>query len=104
MRIATSVAPAIAPAATRGRKFRAVRQKYNLGSTPYIFSVGTVQPRKNYRMLIRAFAPIAKQFPHNLAIAGGKGWLFDEILAEIEAQRAEPLRALHERAFGRGDV
>ena len=71
---------------TKEKQFRSVRQKYNLGSNPYIFSVGTVQPRKNYRMLIQAFAPLAKQFPHNLAIAGGKGWLFDEILAEIEAQ------------------
>jgi glycosyltransferase involved in cell wall biosynthesis len=44
--------------------------------------VGTIQPRKNYRMLIRAFAPLAAEFPHHLAIAGGKGWLYEEMLAE----------------------
>ncbi len=71
---------------TKEKQFRTVRKKYDLGDAPYILSVGTVQPRKNYQMLIRAFAPIAKEFPHNLAIAGGKGWLFDDILNEIEAQ------------------
>ena len=71
---------------TDAAKITAVRQKYNLGDTPYILSVGTVQPRKNYQMLIRAFAPIAKTHPHNLIISGGKGWLYDEMMAEIERQ------------------
>jgi glycosyltransferase involved in cell wall biosynthesis len=64
----------------------AVRQKYKLGTLPYLLCVGTVQPRKNYQMLIRAFRPVADQFPHNLIIAGGKGWLYDEMLAEVERQ------------------
>jgi len=67
-------------------RITAVRQKYNLGDSPYLLSVGTVQPRKNYQMLIQAFAPIAAKFPHNLYIAGGKGWLYDEMMAEIEKQ------------------
>lgn len=57
-------------------------QKYKLGNTPYLLSVGTIQPRKNYQHLIRAFAPIARNWPHNLVIAGGKGWLYEEILQE----------------------
>jgi glycosyltransferase involved in cell wall biosynthesis len=64
----------------------AVRHKYNLGETPYVLSVGTVQPRKNYQMLIRAFRPVADRQPHNLIIAGGKGWLYDEMMAEVERQ------------------
>lgn len=67
-------------------KLTAVRQKYQLGDQPYIFTVGTVQPRKNYQMLIRAFKPIAENWLHNLYIAGGKGWLYDDMLAEIEQQ------------------
>ncbi|MEM7113399.1 MAG: glycosyltransferase family 1 protein [Chloroflexota bacterium] len=63
-----------------------VRQKYGLGTAPYIFAVGTVQPRKNYQMLIRSFKPIADNWPHQLYIAGGKGWLYDDMLAEIERQ------------------
>ena len=64
----------------------AVRQKYRLQNFPYILSVGTLQPRKNYQMLIRAFAPLADKLPHHLVISGGKGWLYDEMLAEVERQ------------------
>jgi glycosyltransferase involved in cell wall biosynthesis len=37
-------------------------------------------------MLIRAFKEVAKDFPHRLIIAGGKGWLYEETLAEVNAQ------------------
>lgn len=63
-----------------------VRERYGLDDAPFVLSVGTVQPRKNYQMLIRAFQPVAARFPHTLAIAGGKGWLYDDMLAEIERQ------------------
>lgn len=68
------------------QEITAVRAKYDLGERPYLVSVGTVQPRKNYQMLIRAFTPLAAELPHNLYIAGGKGWLYEEMLAEIERQ------------------
>ena len=69
-----------------GEAITAVRQRYNLGDVPYILAVGTVQPRKNYQMLIRAFAPLAGKCTHNLIIAGGKGWLYDEMMAEVGRQ------------------
>ena len=65
---------------------RSVRQKYGLGEQPYFLSVGTVQPRKNYQMLVRAFKQVAVRLPHQLIIAGGKGWLADGLLQEIERQ------------------
>ena len=71
---------------TDGDMLAGVRLKYNLGQAPYLLSVGTIQPRKNYQMLIRAFQPVAARWPHNLVIAGGKGWLYDDVLAEIERQ------------------
>lgn len=67
----------------------AVRQKYDLGTQPYLLAVGTIQPRKNYQMLIRAFKPVADNWPHQLIFAGGKGWLYDDMLAEIERQGLE---------------
>ncbi len=60
-----------------------VRLRYTLGDGPFILAVGTLQPRKNYERLIQAFA----QLPHpdlRLVIAGGRGWLFDAIFAEVE--------------------
>lgn len=68
------------------RILTAVREKYALGQAPYVFTVGTIQPRKNYQMLIRAFAHIAHSHEHNLVIAGGQGWLYDEILEEVHVQ------------------
>lgn len=70
----------------KGEEITAVRRQYHLGDAPYILTVGTVQPRKNYQMLIRAFAPLAQAFPHHLVIAGGKGWLYDEMMAEVTRQ------------------
>ena len=37
-------------------------------------------------MLIRAFAPLADKVPHHLVISGGKGWLYDEMMAEVARQ------------------
>jgi glycosyltransferase involved in cell wall biosynthesis len=71
---------------TDAEQLTAVRQKYALGDVPFVLSVGTVQPRKNYKMLIRAFKGVAEKMPHALYIAGGTGWMHDEILAEIEHQ------------------
>ncbi len=67
-------------------KMTAVRQKYHLAEWPYLLSVGTLQPRKNYQMLIRAFAPLANKVPHHLVISGGKGWLYDDMMAEVVRQ------------------
>jgi glycosyltransferase involved in cell wall biosynthesis len=64
----------------------AVREKYGLGESPYILAVGTVQPRKNYQMLIKAFAPVAERHPHQLVFSGGKGWLYEEMMAEVGRQ------------------
>jgi glycosyltransferase involved in cell wall biosynthesis len=59
---------------------QAVREKYRIGDNLYIFSVGTVQPRKNYGRLIQALARLrGRGYPHHLVIAGGKGWLEDPI-------------------------
>ena len=71
---------------TDSKRLTAVRHKYTLGDTPFILNVGTIQPRKNYQMLIRAFEPVADKFPHNLIFAGGKGWLYDEMMTEVERQ------------------
>lgn len=60
-----------------------VRRKYGIGDAPYIFTVSTLQPRKNHQMLIRAFAKVAGTMAQELVIAGGKGWLYEKMEAEI---------------------
>lgn len=56
---------------------------------PYLLGVGTLQPRKNFVRLIRAYHLLRERhgIPHRLVIAGAKGWLFEEI--------EEAIRGLH---------
>lgn len=62
-----------------------VRSKYGVGEAPYILSVGTVQPRKNYGRLIEALALLHKTgFYSQLIIAGGRGWLEDPIYQAVQ--------------------
>lgn len=41
---------------------------------PFILSVGTREPRKNLPALVRAFARIRNEIPHDLVHVGGAGW------------------------------
>lgn len=54
---------------------------------PYLLGLGTLQPRKNFSRLIRAYHLLRQErrVPHLLVIAGGRGWLDDDIYATIEA-------------------
>jgi len=55
-----------------------VRTAYQL-SKPFILHVGTIEPRKNLVRLIEAFARLSPGAALELVIAGGTGWLYDEI-------------------------
>ncbi|MFC1959428.1 glycosyltransferase family 4 protein [Chloroflexota bacterium] len=63
----------------------AVREKYGLGTWPYLFTIGTVQPRKNYTRMCEALAIMHTSTPDlHLVIAGGKGWLEDPIHETVQ--------------------
>jgi len=63
----------------------AVRQKYALPGD-YVLTVGTLEPRKNLVRLVEAFAKLQQESTgvSQLVIAGGKGWLYDEIFATVQ--------------------
>lgn len=70
---------------TDPQRLATVRAKYQLGETPFILAVGTLQPRKNYVRLIQAFSALRPSRESvRLVIAGGRGWLYDSIFAEVE--------------------
>ncbi|MBZ0307998.1 MAG: glycosyltransferase family 4 protein, partial [Anaerolineae bacterium] len=61
---------------TDATQLQAVRAKYHLPEGRSIFSIGTVQPRKNYLRLVQALHHLGREFADvTLVIAGGKGWL-----------------------------
>lgn len=64
---------------------RVTRARYNLPDAPFLLSVGTVQPRKNYTRLIEALARLRADIPAlSLVIVGGRGWLEDPIFATLD--------------------
>lgn len=59
-------------------------KKYGI-SGEYLLYLGTLQPRKNLLRLLTAFQKISAEFPGvTLVLAGGKGWLFDQIRQQID--------------------
>jgi glycosyltransferase involved in cell wall biosynthesis len=52
----------------------------------FILFLGTLEPRKNVQTLIRAYATWRRAGPDipRLVVAGGKGWYFDRIFAQVE--------------------
>ncbi|HDD24304.1 MAG TPA: glycosyltransferase family 1 protein [Chloroflexi bacterium] len=59
------------------------RQRHGLPER-FVFFVGTLEPRKNLVRLVEAFARV-REPGILLVLAGGKGWLYDELFARVEA-------------------
>jgi glycosyltransferase involved in cell wall biosynthesis len=68
----------------------ATRHKFGL-KHPLVLGVGTLEPRKNHIGLIKAFyqAQKKKHGPAMLALAGGKGWLYEDTQRLVEELRLE---------------
>ncbi len=59
---------------------RQVLKKHGLGNRPYIFWVGTLEPRKNLTFLLQAFSQVVhdEKCDVDLVLAGPSGWLAKE--------------------------
>jgi glycosyltransferase involved in cell wall biosynthesis len=61
---------------------------------PYILTVGTIEPRKNLKFLIRLFEHL-KDYDGDLIIAGGLGWHYEPILEQLQkSPRAKQIRRI----------
>ena len=63
---------------------RRARARLGVGDAPFVLAIGVLEPRKNLNRLMDAFVMLKqrrKVAPDlKLVLAGGKGWLYDEIL------------------------
>jgi glycosyltransferase involved in cell wall biosynthesis len=92
-----------------------VRRRLGVGPE-FLLAVGTIEPRKNLRVALRAFEEVLRARPGGdlqLVVAGGRGWKAEPLLEELERSGArgrvvltgyvsdEELRALYSscRAF-----
>ena len=72
------------------QQLAAVRQRYNLPQR-FVLTVGTLEPRKNHTMLLHAFGALLAAEPDVvLAIAGKRGWLYQDFLAALDNSGLEP--------------
>lgn len=61
-------------------------EKYGLKQDEFFLAVGTIEPRKNYTTLLKAFKLYKEKSKSNkkLCIAGGYGWMEDNFKQKIE--------------------
>ena len=71
-------------AAQRSTLDPSFRERYGLTKS-YILAVGTIQPRKNLPLLARAMEEVPDEF--DLVIAGKRGWMADDVIAELQTAR-----------------
>jgi glycosyltransferase involved in cell wall biosynthesis len=65
---------------------RAALGRAGVPASPYLLTVGTLEPRKNHVGLLRAFARLRRRgAPHRLVIAGRRGWRYEPIFATVAA-------------------
>ena len=66
-------------------KIERVKKDFETGDEYFLY-LGTIEPRKNIERLIEAYAEFVKntENPPNLVLAGGKGWLYDNIYSKAE--------------------
>jgi glycosyltransferase involved in cell wall biosynthesis len=75
------VEPRFRPAAPEA--IAELRQRLGL-EAPFVLSVGMMEPRKNWQGLIQAYsrARARHKLPHQLVLAGPRGWLWESIIEE----------------------
>ncbi len=54
------------------------------GSGPYILMVGTIEPRKNHKLLLQAYDEGLKQAGYHIIMAGYMGWHMEELQQKLQ--------------------
>ena len=62
-------------------KIEDIREKYHLPEK-YIMFLSTLQPRKNLKLLVEAFAEVMDKVNYDLVLIGRNGWEVDALIAE----------------------
>ncbi len=70
---------------------QAAKDRYRIPGDYFLY-IGTLQPRKNLRRLVDAYAELAvrrSEAPIHLVLAGKRGWLYDELLEHVRGRGLE---------------
>lgn len=80
-----SVIPCAPSLAEETAEFGRCAEKFGICG-PYLLYVGTIEPRKNLLHLMGAYVRLKREqgIPHQLVLAGGRGWKAEEICRQAE--------------------
>ncbi len=78
-----------------------VKAKYDIFSDNYIFSVGNLEPRKNYERLIDAYCALPREVTdkYPLVIVGAGGWNNEALKAKIQQAKEDGFRIINPKQF-----
>ena len=62
---------------------------------PYILMVGTIEPRKNHKLVLKAYEAGLKDLGYNIVFAGYMGWNMEDFDAELKAHPDYNRRIFH---------
>lgn len=62
---------------------------------PYILMVGTIEPRKNHKLLLEAYDKGLKEMGYNIIMAGYMGWNMEEFAEKLENHSDYGKRIFH---------
>lgn len=78
-----------------------VKAKYDIFSEQYIFSVGNIEPRKNYARLIDAYTSLPKHITdkYPLVIVGAGGWNNEDVKAKMQTAKENGYKIINPKQF-----
>lgn len=73
------------------KEIERIKSRYDIGRQDYLLYLGNIEPRKNLARLVQAFnsLPDSIKTTHTLVMAGGDGWLNEDIYKEINKARQD---------------
>lgn len=78
-----------------------VKAKYDIFSEKYIFSVGNIEPRKNYGRLIDAYVQLPREITdeYPLVIVGAGGWNNEDVKEKIQKAKEYGYKIINPKQF-----
>ncbi|MBL8160192.1 glycosyltransferase family 4 protein [Candidatus Saccharibacteria bacterium] len=82
-------------------EIHSVKARYDIFSEKYMFAVGNIEPRKNYKRLVEAYVKLPRHITNEypLVIVGAGGWNNDDIKTAIQKAKEDGYKIINPKQF-----